>query len=385
MDSLILCSDTNQNMDADLDLRTFGNDFVRKYYTTLSKYPHSLSKYYEKYSIFMHRILNTETQFVVGKKDIHNCVIQLGYRGCNTNILSVNTQNLYDYIVIIVVGDLTKHDNVQRKFSQTIVLDRNAKDEYIIKNDMLFYYDHKAQFDIDNDEVIMYTRKWINKTYNRKLHTLSQYDKLLYPPRSNQLFVAGIPANTKPQDLSQFFEQYGELYSLRIMTRNVNYGFVTYASSESTQKVLQDRPITYPDKNGVWLVVKKKKKKFYHDRENRYFPTNHQLFVGDIPVNVNSDELKTFFSTWGSVMNVRIIRTEKNLESTAEIVPGFVTFITEQSAKDVLENQPIMFPDQNGVVLKVTEKMSRMHKNKNIIHEEFQKNTNGDSSLYVCF
>jgi len=371
-------------MDADLDLKTFGNNFVHKYYTTLSKCPHNLSKYYEKNSIFVHHKVNTEILFVVGQKDIHDCLVQLGYKGCNTNIFSISTQHLYNYIVIVVVGNLTKYNSDQRRFSQTIVLDRNSKNEYIIKNDKLFYLDHRAQLNIGNDNVITCIKKMRNKTYNRKMHLESQYNKILHPPRSNQLFVSGIPANTNPQDLSQFFEQYGPLYSLRIMTRNVNYGFVTYATSESTQAVLQNRPITYPDKTGVWLVVKEKKKSFQF-KDNKFLPNSHQLFVGDIPVNVTSDELKQFFSTWGLVVNAHIINTEKNLKPNTEIVPGFVTFMTAESAKEVLNNQPIMFPDQNGVVLKVMEKMSRAHRKKIIDCEEFQKNLNDDSSLFVCF
>lgn len=384
MDYIALCSSTNQNMDPDLDLKTFGNDFVHKYYTTLSKCPHNLSKYYEKNSILVHHNVTTETQFVVGQKDIHDCLIQLGYKGCNTNIFSINTQHLYNYIVIVVVGNLTKLNSDQRRFSQTIVLDRNTNNEYVIKNDKFFYLDHRAQLNIENDKVMTCTRKFKNKTYNRKMHLVNQYEKMLYPPRSNQLFVSGIPANTNPQDLSQFFEQYGQLYSLRIMTRNVNYGFVTYATPESTQAVLQNRPITYPDKTGVWLVVKEKKKSCQF-RDNKFLPNSHQLFVGDIPVNVTSDELKQFFSTWGLVVNAHIINTEKYLEPTTEIVPGFVTFMTAESAKEVLNNQPIMFPDQNGVELKVMEKMSRTQRKKSIDHEEFQKNLNDDSSLFVYF
>lgn len=384
MNNTVLCSTTNQNMDIDLDLKKFGNNFVRKYYSTLSKNPHNLSKYYEKNSIFMHQKVTADAQFVVGQKDIHDRVDQLGYKGCNTNILSVNTEKLYNYIVIVIVGDLTKHNNNQRKFSQTIVLDRNTNDECVIKNDTLFYLDPRVQFNIDNKEVTTYTKKIQNQTCNRKMQSLSQYDKMLYPPRSNQLFVSGIPANTKPQDLSHFFEQYGQLYSLRIMTKNVNYGFVTYATSDSTQAVLQNRPITYPDKTGVWLVIKEKKKT-YHYKENKYLPTSHQLFVGDIPVNVTSDELKQFFSMWGDVVSARIITTEKNLEPTKDFVPGFVTFMTADSAKKVLSNQPIMYPDQNGIALKVMEKISRVQKKKNIVHEEYQKNVNDDGSLFVCF
>lgn len=226
----ILCSNEYENMAADLDLKQIGNDFVHEYYTTLSKFPHNLSKYYKKNSIFVHHVSATETQSVVGQKDIHDCILQLDYKGCSTNIISVNTQNLYNYIVLSVVGELTKRDNVTKKFSQTIVLDRNNKDEYIIKNNMFFYSDDIVQNTV-GDKVRTCTREWRNKTC--KVMPLYNNIRTPYPPISHQLFVSGIPANIKPQDLRQFFEKYGRLYSLRIMKKNVNYGFITFSKSDT--------------------------------------------------------------------------------------------------------------------------------------------------------
>lgn len=383
MDSIILCSNDNQNMDIDSNLKQFCHSFIHEYYTVLSKCPHNLSKYYRKNSIFVHRASANEIQSVIGQKSIHDCIIRMGYKGCNTNILSVNTQNLYSYIVISVVGELTKCDSVQKTFSQTIVLDHNDDDEYIIKNNMFFYSDDTTLNTI-GDNVRMEMREWRDKTPCEKIPTLYSNFGLVYPPISHQLFVSGIPANIKPQDLRHFFEQYGELYSLRIMKKNVNYGFITYAKPEFTQRVLQNRPILFPDEDGVWLIVKEKRNTS-QNKDKMYLPTSHQLFIGDIPGNVTSEDLKHFFNTWGDVVHAQIKAMEEHQESTTETVHGFVTFKTEQSAKTVLKNRPIVFPNENGIELRVMEKLSRPNRNRNIEVKEFKDYENDDESIFVCF
>lgn len=362
----------NQKMDIDINLETIGNNFVYEYYTVLSKCPQNLKKYYEKYSIFVHRVSANEVRTVVGQKDINDCIIQLDYKGCKTNILSINTQNLCKYIMISVVGELTKRQSLQKKFTRTIVLSYNDRDEYIIKNDMFFYSDNKAQSHFKNKREID-TREWRNKKHNNKIQTLNQVNKPSYPPVSHQLFVSGIPASIKPQALRHFFEQYGQLYSLRVMKKNVNYGFITFVKSESAKKVLQDRPIIFPNESGVWLVVKEKRKTFQNG-ENMYLPTNHQLFIGDIPDNVTSDDLKYFFNKWGEIVSVRIMVMQRNAKYDMENIHGFVTFKTELGAKAVLKNKPIVFPNENdGIELKVMEKYHKSIKNKFVTHEKSKK------------
>lgn len=359
----------NTNMDVHSDLKEFGNYFIREYYTFLSECSQNLSKYYNDYSIFVHCVSATETESVIGQKEILDCIIRLGYKGCNTNILSVNTQYIFKYIVISVVGELTKCNSAKKIFSQTIVLHRNTKNEYLIKNNMFFYTDNIDDITHKHveDNIDLCTRDWKNTTYgkNQNLHNIIDSS---HPPKSHQLFVSGIPANAQPQELRQFFEQFGPLYSLRIMKRNLNYGFITYAKSESAQKVLQNRPILFPNDTGVMLVVKEKKTNL-HNKDNIYLPNSHQLFIGDIPDDITSDELKIFFSAWGMVMNARILVTRGTPGSASEIVQGFVTFETEYSAKAVLQNKPIVFPDKNGVELKVMEKLCRLFSDKNIVQE----------------
>lgn len=372
-------------MDTDLNLKQIGNNFVCDYYTTLSTLPHNLSRYYKNNSIFVHSVSATDTRSVFGQKDIHDCIVQLGYKGCSTNIISVNTQRQKKYIVISVIGELTKYDDIKKKFSQTIVLDRNDDDDgYVIKNNMIYFFDCEKQTN-NRGEVETFTREWTNKTHKNNL-TLYPINESSNPPISHQLLISDIPANTKSQDLKQFFEQYGKLHSMRIMKRNVNYGFITYEKSKSTQKVLQNRPIIFPDYTGVWLVVKEKKNTM-KIKNNDYLPTSHQLFIGDIPDNVTSENLKDFFNMWGNVVNSRVfLIKEENFESTRETVNGYVSFESEKSAKAMLKNGQIMFPDKNGIRLNVMEKWYKPSGNKKSkILKELKKNKDEDKTIFVYF
>lgn len=370
----------------DLNLKNIGYDFVRQYYTILSTCPQELSKYYKQNSIFVYRVSPTETRSVVGQKNIHNFIAQLEYKGCKANILSVNTQNLYNYIVISVVGELTKYDSIPKKFTQTIVLDHSGKDEHTTQNNMMFNSDDTAGNNVET-KFGMCSREWRNeKCMNVSLS--ENMSTSFYPPLSHQLIVSDIPANIKTKDLRHFFEQYGNLHSMRIMNKRVNYGFITYVKSESVTKVLQNRPIIFPDESGVWLVVKPKRKNF---QGNTHPPTNHQLFIGDIPHDVTSDDLKCFFCKWGDIISAKIFLTEEKNVNTTEVVQGFVTFETKQSVRALLKNQPIMFPNKNGIELKVMikpeVKPNKSYNYKYSEQEEFQTvdDDDDDKSIVVCF
>lgn len=365
-------------MDVDSNLETIGKNFVYKYYTVLSTCPQNLKVYYDKYSIFVLRVSTTEIMTVVGKKNIHKCIEQMRFKECNANMLSVNTQKLENYIMTSVVGEMTKCNDSKKKFTQTIVFGYNEKNEYIIKTDMSFYTDAIRQNCVGGNGKT-FTCKLKNEIY-KNVSASSQNNKLLYPPVSHQLFVSGIPANVKPQDLRQFFEQYGQLHSMRIMKKNDNYGFITFYDSEIAKKVLQDRPIMFPDESGEWLVVKKKRKTSKNIITN--FSTSHQLFIGDIPSDVTTNDLKSFFNKWGKVANARIMHAKDYSEHNAEFVHGFVTFETQQGAREVLKNKPIIFPYENGVELKVVEKLQKPCKSRCVKHKKSKKN---NKTIFVYF
>lgn len=67
---------------------------------------------------------------------------------------------------------------------------------------MIYFFDCARQ---NRGKVEKFTREWTNKTHT-SYPNLYPIDESSYPPVSHQLFISGIPANTKSQDLKQFFK-----------------------------------------------------------------------------------------------------------------------------------------------------------------------------------
>jgi len=88
-------------------------------------------------------------------------------------------------------------------------------------------------------------------------------------------------------------------------------------------------------------------------RRSRY-PDSHQVFVGNLPHQMQESELKAFFESYGKVMDLRI-----NKKGSNPNVPnyGFVVFDDERTVEKVLSNKgPFML---QGHRLNVEEKKQR--------------------------
>ncbi|XP_051754477.1 ras GTPase-activating protein-binding protein 2 isoform X2 [Ctenopharyngodon idella] len=84
------------------------------------------------------------------------------------------------------------------------------------------------------------------------------------------------------------------------------------------------------------------------------YPDSHQLFVGNLPHDIDESELKDFFMTFGNVVELRI-----NTKSTGGKIPnfGFVVFDDSEPVQRILGVKPIMF--RGEVRLNVEEKKTR--------------------------
>ncbi|KAJ3615121.1 hypothetical protein NHX12_018689 [Muraenolepis orangiensis] len=84
------------------------------------------------------------------------------------------------------------------------------------------------------------------------------------------------------------------------------------------------------------------------------FPDSHQLFVGNLPHDIDENELKDFFMTYGNVVELRI-----NTKGVGGKLPnfGFVVFDDSHPVQRILGAKPIMFRDE--VRLNVEEKKTR--------------------------
>uniref|UniRef100_I3KLL7 G3BP stress granule assembly factor 2b n=1 Tax=Oreochromis niloticus TaxID=8128 RepID=I3KLL7_ORENI len=84
------------------------------------------------------------------------------------------------------------------------------------------------------------------------------------------------------------------------------------------------------------------------------YPDSHQLFVGNLPHDIDENELKEFFMTYGNVVELRI-----NTKGVGGKLPnfGFVVFDDSEPVQRILGAKPIMF--RGEVRLNVEEKKTR--------------------------
>lgn len=89
-------------------------------------------------------------------------------------------------------------------------------------------------------------------------------------------------------------------------------------------------------------------------RRSVRYPDSHQLFVGNLPHDIDEGELKDFFMTFGNVMEMRI-----NTKGVGGKLPnfGFVVFDDSEPVQSILGAKPIMFHGE--VRLNVEEKKTR--------------------------
>uniref|UniRef100_H3D0E4 G3BP stress granule assembly factor 2 n=1 Tax=Tetraodon nigroviridis TaxID=99883 RepID=H3D0E4_TETNG len=95
------------------------------------------------------------------------------------------------------------------------------------------------------------------------------------------------------------------------------------------------------------------------------YPDTHQLFVGNLPHDIDENELKDFFMTYGNVLELRI-----NTKGVGGKLPnfGFVVFDDSEPVQKILGAKPIMF--RNEVRLNVEEKKTRAVREREIRNGE---------------
>lgn len=94
------------------------------------------------------------------------------------------------------------------------------------------------------------------------------------------------------------------------------------------------------------------------------FGDNHQLFLGNIPHHATEDELRTLFSKFGTVVDLRILSKSVQKMPGVRTPPhyGFITYEDPSSVQTCLSNMPLFFPENSpdGQKLNVEEKKTRI-------------------------
>lgn len=171
--------------------------------------------------------------------------------------------------------------------------------------------------------------------------------------RCTDLIVLGLAWKTTEDSLREYFESYGEVLMAQIKKdvksgQSKGFGFVRFGSYEAQMRVLSNRHLI----DGRWCEVKVPNSK----------GMGHQVpckvFVGRCTEDINSDDLRDYFSKFGEVTDVFIPRPFRAF--------SFVTFLDPDVAQSLCGEDHII----KGVSVHVSNaapkaEQSRSHQGQN--------------------
>ncbi|SPP73150.1 TAR DNA-binding protein 43 isoform X1 [Drosophila guanche] len=171
--------------------------------------------------------------------------------------------------------------------------------------------------------------------------------------RCTDLIVLGLPWKTTEDSLREYFESYGEVLMAQIKKdvksgQSKGFGFVRFGSYDAQMRVLSNRHLI----DGRWCEVKVPNSK----------GVGHQVpckvFVGRCTEDINSDDLREYFSKFGEVTDVFIPRPFRAF--------SFVTFFDPDVAQSLCGEDHII----KGVSVHVSNaapkaEQSRSHQGQN--------------------
>ncbi|XP_046667523.1 ras GTPase-activating protein-binding protein 1 isoform X1 [Homalodisca vitripennis] len=91
------------------------------------------------------------------------------------------------------------------------------------------------------------------------------------------------------------------------------------------------------------------------------YPDDHQLFLGNLPLNASENDLREVFKEFGNIVDLRIMSKSNVKGQNGNKVPnyGFIIFDSVQTVQHVLNSRPIFFPGDMAVKLNVEEKKTK--------------------------
>ncbi|XP_077160854.1 ras GTPase-activating protein-binding protein 2 isoform X2 [Paroedura picta] len=366
-----------------------GREFVRQYYTLLNKAPDYLHRFYGRNSSYVHGGLDASGKLqeaVYGQSDIHKKVMSLQFNECRTKIRHVDAHaTLNDGVVVQVMGELTNNGQPMRKFMQTFVLapEGSVPNKFYVHNDIFRYEDEvfgesEAELDEESEDEV------------EEDHEERQPSPEPVQENAASAFYESHPVTNGIEETLEepFHEHEPELESeskteelkSEVEEKNIEELEETSPSPPPVETVSlpqeppKQRVETKPETPCQSLRVRDQRPRErpgfpprgprpargdvdQNEVDNRRiirYPDSHQLFVGNLPHDIDENELKEFFMGFGNVVELRI-----NTKGVGGKLPnfGFVVFDDCEPVQKILLAKPIMF--RGEVRLNVEEKKTR--------------------------
>eukprot|EP01028_Stygiella_incarcerata_P005014 TRINITY_DN2165_c0_g1_i2.p1 TRINITY_DN2165_c0_g1~~TRINITY_DN2165_c0_g1_i2.p1 ORF type:complete len:429 (-),score=103.66 TRINITY_DN2165_c0_g1_i2:1801-3087(-) len=143
------------------------------------------------------------------------------------------------------------------------------------------------------------------------------------------LYVGSISPKTTEESLEGHFSPFGEIRAVRLFRKpQKTFGFVEFLDKENAiaaMEALHGKPL-----DGYTIAVKPANPTGRRD-------TGHvvQVYIGNIPPEVDDSVLEEEFSEYQSVLSVRILKDENGISRQF----GFVTFSSHQEAAQAIDDK----------------------------------------------
>jgi len=168
-----------------------------------------------------------------------------------------------------------------------------------------------------------------------------------------KLFVGGLNINTTTEGLRKFYEQFGTVIDAIVMRdpssqRSRCFGFVTFETVEAVDAAQAARPHIVDDKQ-----VDSKRAIPKEDTAPESRVACNKIFVGGIRRDISEGDLRDYFSQFGGVTEVLLVKDRATNTSRGF---GFVTFDDTDSVDKVIVARPHMINDSKADVKKAIPK-----------------------------
>ncbi|XP_048366599.1 ras GTPase-activating protein-binding protein 2 isoform X3 [Sphaerodactylus townsendi] len=387
-----------------------GQEFVRQYYTLLNKAPDYLHRFYGRNSSYVHGGLDSSGKLqeaVYGQSDIHKKVMSLQFNECRTKIRHVDAHaTLNDGVVVQVMGELTNNGQPMRKFMQTFVLapEGSVPNKFYVHNDIFRYEDEvfgesEAELDEESEDEVEEEHEErqpspeplqenasstyceghpVTKGGRRPCQNPSHSSDEKKPPwngiegsleESSHEPEPELESDSKTEELKSEVEE-KNMEELEEKSPSPSPVETVSLPQEPPKQRVETKPETQSQPLRVREQRPRERPGFplrgpragrgdvdQNESDNRRiirYPDSHQLFVGNLPHDIDENELKEFFMSFGNVVELRI-----NTKGVGGKLPnfGFVVFDDCEPVQKILLAKPVMF--RGEVRLNVEEKKTR--------------------------
>ena len=160
-----------------------------------------------------------------------------------------------------------------------------------------------------------------------------QQQRLVFDP-TDTIFIGGLPLSATDNEVRAFFEQFGSLQLAMVKRKseddpeNLGYGFLIVADQASMRNILSRKFYKFKERKvEVSRYVKKGEKR------NTKLLQKHlkSLYVDGFPVSVNEVEARRFFSGFGTLQNLYLLKVEQGSDTRQ----CFVLFRSKKTARRV--------------------------------------------------